>query len=386
LASGRPGGFPRTAFCFHDPKPSGASVWLREFLLNGRLPRHRVLAVLPGASPIEESLWSKRIPFRVLAVQQGSLMNAPARRKISYAVNRLAIIHQYRRLFRSERIDVVYVNSSFQIAPMIAAKLEGLPLVVHVHEGWHMGRSHWIKKSTVRRNARVGIFAAEAGRKLFGEAPRGAKWEVSPNGVSTSLARLKEETVALREEYGFAPNERIFLCLGTLSDRKVFHDLLEMWPGFHRRFPEARLLVAGGVDEAEMNEAIRAFPDSPPAGAEFLGYRTDAQRLIAAANCLVLPSYGEAMPITISEAMMIGTPIVARAVGDVAWQIGEGRGFLFKGKGAGGLRREMRRVICNPDVAGLRAMHAQDFARRQLSRQRQYKQIRSLVEWASREQ
>lgn len=379
----QPTPLPRVAFCFHDPEPSGASIWLRDFLVRGGYPRYQTLAVLPGPSPIEEPLYRKRIPMRILAMQTGSLYHAPLHRKLPMMLNRLAMISQYRQLFHRERIDLVYVNSSVQVAPMIAAGMEGIPLVVHVHEGWHMGATHWLKRRGVRRRPRAVVFASKAGWELFGPKPENAHWEVSPNSVDLKLATLKDRYSELREEYGFQPKERIFLFLGTLCQRKGVHDLLEAWKSIHKRHPNTRLIAAGGIDKAETNKAIQEFPQNPPPGAEYWGMRQDAHNLLAAADYFVLPSYGEAMPISISEAMMVGTPVIARNVGDVAWQIGEGRGFLFSGEGPKPLTREMRRALSNPDIALFRARKAKDFAAELLTRKKQYRQIRSLIRKAA---
>lgn len=369
----------RVAFCFHDPAASGASIWMRDFLCADGWPAKDAVAVLPGESPLEESLHDAGIPVRRVRVQLGALRDATAARRVAMVANRLSMVGQYVNLFRRERVRLVYVNSSYQIAPMIAARVMGLPLVVHVHEGWRSAGTHGLKRWAVQRLAHGALFAAQRGMELFGPPRPGRRWVFSPNGVAQDLALLIEKRREIRERLGIEPSEFLCIFLGTLSRRKGTHDLIRVWPHLRRRHPRARLLVGGNVDAGESDPAILGFVSDPPEGARYLGFRRDARELIAAADALVLPSYGEAMPITISEAMMIGTPVVARNVGDVAFQIGEGRGFLFDGRGGRPLLRALHEAISQPGEASVRAARAQEFAREHLDHRRQCDQVAGVI-------
>lgn len=76
---------------------------------------------------------------------------------------------------------------------------------------------------------------------------------------------------------------------------------------------------------------------------------------------------------------MTGTPVIARAVGEIPWQIGEGRGFLYRGRGVEALRRQLFEALENPERAAEQADAAQDFARIHLDRDKQYKKVRRLI-------
>lgn len=373
---------PRVAFCFHDPFPTGASVWLRDFILGGTIPRDRALVVLPAASEMEPTFRDAGHEMAVLNFVIGDLSKSGPGRVAAMAANRLRGVADYCALFRRWKPDVVYVNSSYQIAPMIAAKLTGFPLFVHVREGWRSGRTHGLKSFVIRHAAATVAFDASEGMRLFGPPRPGHTWEVSPNGVDPAFADLHLQRDALRERFGFLPGETVILFLGSLSRRKGLHDLLAIWPDVRRSHPQTRLAIAGVADQFETDPAIRAFPTAPPEGCDYLGFRKDAPQLLAAADAFVLPSYGEAMPISISEAMMVGTPVVARAVGDVEWQVGEGRGYLFRGDGPEPLRAALGELLANPADAATRAAKAKAFAREKLTNTRQRAQILRLLEEA----
>lgn len=370
---------PRVAFCFHDPEPSGATVWLRDFLCEKGYPADRAVAVLPGPSPIEPQLEAAGVTVRRIDARTEAMTNASAGRKVMLMGNRLSMIRQYGALFRRERVNMVYVNSSAQVAPMLAARLMRFPLLVHVHEAWATGSAHGMRRAAIRRLPDVAIFAASAGMDLFGPPHPASRWEVSPNGVDPALADLAENYQEYRKGYGWRRDDTVFLFLGSLVRRKGLHDLIRAWPVLRERYPRARLVVAGGTVAEETDPTIASFLAKPPDGAEYIGYRRDAHQLLTAADFLVLPSYGEAMPIAVSEALMIGTPVIAREVGDVGFQIGDGRGYLFSGKGAKPLLQEMARAIQSPADARERAERGQQFALDNLTKDQQYKQIRRLV-------
>jgi len=380
LGVGRRPRLPRTAFCFHDPQPSGASRWLCDFLLSDGFVADRAIAVLPAPSPMEAPLRDAGIEVRVLAGRMGALTdNRGWQDRAAVALNRACMVADYVSLFRGEAVQLVYANSSVQIAPMIAARVARLPLVVHVHEAWNTGCASALKRLAVRRLANAALFAAQSGLDMFGGQPIGRSWMVSPNGVAPELLELSAHRRMLRQRFEFAGKDRVVLFLGTLCERKGVHDLAACWPDIRRRFPAARLVVAGNLDAQERNRAILDFAQAPPEGAEYLGYRDDARELLCAADLFVLPSYGEAMPLSISEAMMIGTPVVARAVGDVEWQIGDGCGFPFRGKGPRPLTEALATALSNPTEAASRAIRARNFAKKYLLRDVQNRQVRRMI-------
>lgn len=372
----------RILFCFHDATASGASLWLRDFLRQGDFSGRETHAVLPTSSPMEASLDGAVTSCHTLSLLPGDTAGHGPGAMMRRLQNRLAAVGDYRRLMRRVGANLVYVNSSVQIAPMIAAWREGLPLLVHVREGWRSGWTFPLKRLAVRRLAQSVAFDASRGVALFGPPPSGRRWEVSPNGVGEHLLHAGKRREELRAEFGYTVGEKVFLFLGTLCQRKGVHDLMEVWPSIRRAHPEARLLLAGGADEGETHPAIRGLVQSPPEGVRYLGFSDRAVDLLALADYFVLPSYGEAMPISISEALMAGTPVIARAVGDVSFQIGKGRGFLFRGRGPEPLQRAMLHVLSHPEDVQRRARRGQEFARTRLVDREQYAQVLRLCDEA----
>jgi glycosyltransferase involved in cell wall biosynthesis len=76
--------------------------------------------------------------------------------------------------------------------------------------------------------------------------------------------------------------------------------------------PDVRTLIAGsGPLRNQLEEAAHAY--DLDARVRFLGHREDVQRLLAAADLVVLPSAYEGMPNVLLEAMRFRKPVVASA-------------------------------------------------------------------------
>jgi glycosyltransferase involved in cell wall biosynthesis len=95
-------------------------------------------------------------------------------------------------------------------------------------------------------------------------------------------------------------------------------------------------------------------------GVRFLGRRPDALDFIAAADVYVNPAEIEGLPVTILEAMALGRPVVATAVGGVPSVIKHERtGLLVEPGEALALARAIKRLLKDPSLAtGLAAAGA----------------------------
>lgn len=368
----------RIAFCFHHAEASGASLWLQKFLLNNPWPASEAIAIFPGPSPMGGALQQAGFECLDVPIEQVSISGQGVARKLRLAGQRANAVRLYRNLFTRHRIDVVYVNSSVQIAPMLAARSLGLRLVVHVREGWRSGATFPLKRWAVRTLANAALFDAQLGMRIFGGEPAGRRWLFSPNGVAPHEfdATRRERT---RQALGLEPRQQCFLFLGSLVQRKGVHDLSECWPRIAAANPNVQLLLGGLEERSETHPAIARIIRGEVTNSRFLGFRSDVYDLLEAADFFILPSYGEAMPISICESMMVGTPVIARTAGDVEWLLRDGRGYPFSGDGAETLEETVRIALADPDRKA-KAAAARVFAQEHLHRNVQQRQIVELLQ------
>jgi glycosyltransferase involved in cell wall biosynthesis len=159
--------------------------------------------------------------------------------------------------------------------------------------GWHRARGTWRRK--VARFIALSDFA----RDLYVRAGVPAdRISVKPNFVADPLPLLA----------GPAAGSRGAVFVGRLSPEKGAATMLAAW----RQVPSVPLTILGDGPERAMLEA------AAPPNVRFLGFqnRDAVLRAMASAQALVVPStWYENFPMTVVEAMALGTPIIASNIG-----------------------------------------------------------------------
>jgi glycosyltransferase involved in cell wall biosynthesis len=104
----------------------------------------------------------------------------------------------------------------------------------------------------------------------------------------------------------------VVLFVGRLTSIKRPDRLIEATGLVLKRRPDVILAIAGEGDRLEETRVL-AEPLGP--SVRFLGWQQDIAALYAAADCMVLTSDNEGMPVTLIEAAMAGVPSVTTDVG-----------------------------------------------------------------------
>jgi glycosyltransferase involved in cell wall biosynthesis len=165
-----------------------------------------------------------------------------------------------------------------------------------------------------------------------------ARVTVSPNPAPARLPRETREE--LRPELG--ADGPVLVFAGRLMAAKALDVGLEALA----QAPGVTLLVAGdGPDRARLEQARSALGLGERV--RFLGGlgRDEVLRLLRGADAALLPSRWENFPHLVVEALAVGTPVVATAVGGVPEILRDGEnGLLVPAGDAGALAAAIRRI------------------------------------------
>ena len=157
--------------------------------------------------------------------------------------------------------------------------------------------------------------------------------------------------------------------VARLSPEKGVDVALEVHSRIVRRFPGARLLIAGDGPQAG---ALRAQTErlGIADSVTYLGHREDMAEIYRSMTVLLMPSRSEGLPNVALEAMARGVPVVATSVGGVPEVVVHGRtGLLAPADDAPALAERLATVLANGEQRRRLAEGALAHVRAEFSRE-----------------
>jgi glycosyltransferase involved in cell wall biosynthesis len=220
--------------------------------------------------------------------------------------------------FRHLGIAVVHAhNPQSLIYAALAGKAAGAGVVYtsHGQNSLAAGRLWLTRLASLFVDAYVGVsprIACRAHRHF--ECPE-TKVRIIENGVDLSAFHPDEQARhEVRAELGLSDSAWVIGTVGRLVSDK--NPALLLRASLPLLGPQVRLLFVG---DGPLAPELRALAAAQPEGrfVSFLGARQDVPRLLAALDVFALSSRTEGLPLALLEAMSVGLPIVATAVGGV---------------------------------------------------------------------
>lgn len=198
------------------------------------------------------------------------------------------------------------------------------PVVARVH-GW---LSRWDDRVIVLSD-HVGRYVADVGRVPEAKIRR-VYYGISMNRPLALAASQERE---IRRELGLPPSGPFILTVGRLDPQKGHPYLFGAMRRVCDRFPDARLVVVGGAQQAspEYVAQLRRQAAEPELAGKivFAGQRTDVPRLMAACDVFALASLWEGFGLVLAEAMAAGRPVVTTRVSAIPEVVADGETGLL---------------------------------------------------------
>ena len=169
--------------------------------------------------------------------------------------------------------------------------------------------------------------------------------------VPASRLRVLHNGVAIPGQHKQLNGIQTFATVGKFAPCKAMPILVEAFAGFAANRPRLRLRMVGdGHDRRRCEELARQAVDGA-GNIEFTGYRTDVDAQLEQADVFVLPSLNENLPLALLQAMAMGLPCIASAVGAIPEVLDADCGILVPPGDVGSLRAAMKRMIDEPGLA-----------------------------------
>jgi glycosyltransferase involved in cell wall biosynthesis len=174
---------------------------------------------------------------------------------------------------------------------------------------------------------------------------------VIPNGVDAE--RLRSEALSrdeARRALGLPLDAPVVGTIGGITAKKGHGVLIEAARKVVARIPSATFAFVGlPIDADDVRRAIASHGLSERI--VLAGYREDAARLMRAFDVHCLPSIHEGLPLTLLEALALGVPSVATAVGGVPDVLATGAGVLVPPSDPGALADALVEILEHPQRA-----------------------------------
>jgi glycosyltransferase involved in cell wall biosynthesis len=219
------------------------------------------------------------------------------------------------------------------------------PLILHLHGGGFEQFHHRAGPlargalSLLLECAACVVVPCEAMRGWIRGIARGAQVACVPEPVAPEQAPPAERQANL------------VLFLGRLDAAKGLFDLFEAVAALRAAVPDLRLLCAGDGDRAAASRQAERLGIAD--AVKFTGWVGPSGRrvLLESAAVFALPSYDEALPMNLIEAMAAGIPVVASAVGGIPEAVSDGvTGFLVAPGDIATLQRQLKRLLAEPTL------------------------------------
>ena len=265
----------------------------------------------PSPSALDEAAREEQFP--VLTIPKRDLVDWRA-------------VQTFKPLLQSGQLEIIHAhNGRTALATALAVRIAGRGRCImtqHFLEPNHASlrgpkaalshRAH----SWVTRQMSAIIAVSEAARAAIlsrDEAPAG-KITVIPNGIAAPDAALLTSAAITRRALNIAEDAPLIVCVARLEPEKDVTSLINAMIQVRAVCPSVRcLLVGDGSLRAEVESQIERL--NLVGIVHSLGFRPDAQALIAAADIFVLPSLAEPFGLVLLEAMALGKPVIATQAG-----------------------------------------------------------------------
>jgi glycosyltransferase involved in cell wall biosynthesis len=312
---------------------------------------------------------ARRVQRQVEMAELSQLVRRPAPFK-----DLIAFLKIY-RLLRRERFDLVHTHTSKAgILGRIAARLAGVPHIVHTPHGQafngYAGRlvtalfvllERWVATFTDRI---IALTEQEIHDNLARRIGQPQQFVSIPSGIDlTRFEKSDRDALQVKASLGLHPSARLIGSVGRLDQVKGHSYLLDAFTMVAPRFADLCLVLVG---DGELLPELRSRTQDAALTDRvlFLGWREDVPALLHALDVFVFPSLSEGMGRALVEAMAAGLPIVATRVCSIPEVLADGEaGLLVEPASAPALAQGIERLLRDPELRGRLAKAARERAR-----------------------
>ncbi|MCX6639564.1 MAG: glycosyltransferase family 4 protein [bacterium] len=295
------------------------------------------IVAIPGEGDLTLALRDEGVRLVRLGESTLRRVNFKPQRLPGFSLNLIKDIYKLVRLIRSEKIPLVYSNTSAVISGALAARICKIPNIYHIHE--IIGSPEWLAKTIARivlgNSSEVIAVSGPVRDQLYKYGHYGDPFiRVIHNGLDPAPFDKVENVRNAREELGARDGDVLFGVIGRIHPWKGQKYLLDAAKLVCENCPQAKFAIVGGTFagyEYLIDELTNHIHKSGLENrVKLLSHRRDVPRLMKALDVFVLPStLPDPLPTVVLEAMAAGKPVVATAHGGALEMVVHGQTGLL---------------------------------------------------------
>lgn len=240
-------------------------------------------------------------------------------------LNFLVVKRSLKKIIKLEKPDSIYINSSFGLGllkDLLALKrYKEIKVFFHIHFADikkiltnNSLIAKTIKKQLTKKVDHIVLLSKKTRNEFIDCGFDSSKLHVLYNYVNPTIKYRNHKK-----------NGKTCLFLGSIDKRKGFYDLIN---AFKKLRIDLKLIVCGQPNDKDAESCLKCEFNSG-----WLNYKgfvdgKEKNAILNSADLLILPSYGEGLPISILEAMTCGLAILSTNVGAIP-EIVERNGILI---------------------------------------------------------
>lgn len=289
---------------------------------------------------------------------------------------------------RRDPIDIMHAHkfASNAWGALIAGPARVPTLIAHEHSWSFEGRPvrRFLDRWLIGRRADIVVAVSSEDRRrmieIEGLDPN--KLVMIPNGIATPTAGRPG---AVRAELGIEPDQLVIGTVATLRPYKGVDVLIRAAALVVDRFPDLRVLVAGGDEGTDTTVRAGLVELIDELGLAdnviLLGFRSDIPDVIEAMDIGVCSSDFEGSPLSVMEYMEAAKPVVATSVGGIPDLISEGEhGLLVPRRDPEALAAALAQLLGDPERRRQMGLRGQERRRREFSVEATVEHVEDLYE------
>jgi len=273
---------------------------------------HRVVVAAPHGSQLA-----------ILAEQRGLQV------KTTSSGNRgwIALVPSYLRILKQDEIDVVNTHGSLDSwTASIAGRISSRrPIIVRTRHKSTPVLPTWRHRLLYGSLPHVVTTTGEAVRQGLITRNRLSPSRVIsiPTGVDLERFHPQAPDAFLRKSLGLGSQGPLVGAVTFLRPEKGMDVLIEAVRWLKKRFSTLECVIIGdGGEKAALSDRIRVL--GLEHSVHLVGFRQDVPALLAILDVVVIPSFEEGIPQSLTQALAMERPVVASAVGGVPEVVQDG--------------------------------------------------------------